>query len=280
VLERAAGLSQEALDAIAELERRVIAADGGRLKLEWGTLRRRSGEQVEDLLWWEQERLVGFLGLYGSGAQIELAGMVAPEARRRGIATALLDAAASLCRARGQRAPLLIVPSTSNAGKSLALRRGGRIHHSEHALVLAHPPTSRPRNPAVSVRTAHAADIPLILRLLEAGFGEPAPKLRGELDASHERTLIVECRGSPVGTLRLTRDGEHAGIYGFATDPSWQGRGIGRDALSRACDQLCADGARLIGLEVEVENDQALALYRPVGFQPLATEDYFAIPLD
>ena len=30
-----AGLSPATLDAIADLERRVVAADGGRLKLEW-----------------------------------------------------------------------------------------------------------------------------------------------------------------------------------------------------------------------------------------------------
>jgi len=39
VLEQAAGLTPRALKAIAELERRVVEADGGRLKLEWGRLR-------------------------------------------------------------------------------------------------------------------------------------------------------------------------------------------------------------------------------------------------
>jgi hypothetical protein len=36
MLEQAAGLSSRALSAIAELEREVVAAYGGRLKLEWG----------------------------------------------------------------------------------------------------------------------------------------------------------------------------------------------------------------------------------------------------
>ena len=97
MLELAAGLSERALDAIAELERVVIEADGGRLKLEWGSLRGRRGDRVEDVLWWEGERLLGFLGIYGFGAIPELAGMVAPDARRRGIGSALLDAALPLC---------------------------------------------------------------------------------------------------------------------------------------------------------------------------------------
>ena len=78
----------------------VVEADGGRLKLEWGALRSRRGDQVEDLLWWEGDQLLGFLGLYSFGDPVELSGMVAPAARRRGIATALLDAGLGLCRER------------------------------------------------------------------------------------------------------------------------------------------------------------------------------------
>ena len=91
--------------------------------------------------------------------------------------------------------------------------------------------------------------------------------------------MIVDVGGSVVGTLRVTRDGDNAGIYGFAIDPSCQGRGLGRDGLRRSCEQLRAEGARRIGLEVAVENDRALALYASVGFTPVITEDYFALPL-
>ena len=99
MLQRAAGLGAPQLAAVADLERRVVAADGGRLKLEWGTLRARSGDRVEDLLWWDGDRLAGFLGLYSFGAPaVELAGMVDPERRRQGIATALVDAALPCAR--------------------------------------------------------------------------------------------------------------------------------------------------------------------------------------
>ena len=280
MLEQATGLSSGALDAIAELEREVIEVDGGRLKLEWGRLRRRSGGRVEDLLWWEDGRLLGFLGFYSFGSSLELAGMVAPDARRRGIGTALLDAAVPLYRGLGYREALLIVPRPSEAGKRLALRCDAVFHHSEHALVLSGDPTSGPREPALSVRPATAADIPVVSQLLEVGFGGPAPDdLAGRLNSPHGPTLVVELDGSVVGTLSLTREGGDAGIYGFVIDPSWQGRGLGRDALRRACEQLRADGARRIGLEVAVDNDRALALYTSIGFMPVTTEDYFALPL-
>jgi ribosomal protein S18 acetylase RimI-like enzyme len=280
VLEQAAGLSARHLEAIAKLERQVVEADGGRLKLEWGRLRRRNGERVEDLLWWDGDRLVGFLGFYGFGSSLELAGMVAPDARRRGIGNALVDAAVPLCRRPACRKALLIVPRPSAAGKRLALRRGAVLDHSEHALVLSDEPASGPHESTLGLRAAIGADLPLISRVPEEAFGPPAPDdLARLLDSPNERTMVVEVSGSTVGTLRLTREGDDAAIYGFAIDPSWQGRGLGRDALRRACKQLRAEGARRIRLEVAVENDRALALYTSVGFKPVITEDYFSLPL-
>ena len=259
----------------------MIEADGGRLKLEWGALRRRSGDRVEDLLWWEGDRLLGFLGIYGFESAPELAGMVSPDARRRGIGAALLDAALPLCRERSDRRPLLIVPRPSEAGRRLALRRGGVLDHSEHALVLSGDPTTGSQGPEISLRPAAPADLAVVARLLADGFGEPVDAgLAERLDSPRERTEIVELDGSPVGTLRLTRDGNDARIYGFVIDPSWQGQGLGRAALRHACAQLRAEGANRIGLEVDVDNDRALGLYTSVGFTPTITEDYFALPLD
>jgi ribosomal protein S18 acetylase RimI-like enzyme len=276
VLEQAAGLTSGALRAIAELERRVVEIDGGRLKLEWDNLRGRSGDRVEDLLWWEGGRLLGFLGIYGFGESPELAGMVAPDARRRGIGSALLDAAVPLCRERGDRQPLLVVPRESIAGKRLALSRGGTLDHSEHHLVLSGEPISGPQGPEISLRPATVADAPRVVALLERGFGWSGPD---DLGDRLERTWLIELGRAVVGTLFLERDDEEASIFGFAVEPSLQGRGIGRAALRQACERLGADGARRISLDVDVANDRALGLYTSIGFTPVTTEDYFALPL-
>jgi ribosomal protein S18 acetylase RimI-like enzyme len=277
VLEHVAGLTPRALQAVAELERQVVEADGGRLKLEWDNLRSRSGDRVEDLLWWEGERLLGFLGIYTFGESPELAGMVAPDARGRGIGSALLDAAVPLCRERGDRPPLLVVPRQSSEGKRLALRRGATLDHSEHHLVLFGKPKAGPQEPEISLRLATGPDVPLVVSLLERGFGWSGPD---DLGHRLKRTALVELRGAVVGTLFLERDDdEEASIFGFVIDPSLQGRGIGRAALRQACEQLRADGARRISLDVDVANDRALGLYTSIGLTPVTTEDYFALPL-
>lgn len=273
-------MTQAALSALADLERRVLAVDGGRLKLEWGTLRSRGGQQVEDLLWWEGEQLLGFLGMYSfSSPTVELVGMVAPAAQRRGIASALLDAALPLCADRGTGQVLLVVPRDSTAGHALAERRGGTLEHSEHALVLEGAPRIGREHPRLRLRAAGVADAAAVGRLLEAAFGHPASGLAQSLASPEERTLLVEVGATPVGTVRLTRHGADGGVYGLAVDPEWQGRGIGRDVLQRVCQRLRDEGVRRVGLEVAVENDRALGLYTSLGFSRVTTEDYYSLPV-
>lgn len=268
-------LSSTALDAIADLERRVVAADGGRLKLEWNALRHRSGQDVEDVLWWDGERLLGFLGIYTHSAPtIELAGMVDPAARRRGIGAALLDAGLRVCRQREHASVLLVVPRTSVAGRSLARRRGGSLDHCEHALKLLGEPIEAPTDPRVTIRTAVPADQQAVRELLRLGFGWEPPEAAGH----DPNTLVVERNGQPIGTVRLILEEDRAGIYGFVIHPDHQGRGIGRDVLHRLCRTARADGATAVDLEVATDNDRALNLYTSLGFRPVITEDYYALP--
>ena len=270
-----AGLSPTALNAIADLERRVVAADGGRLKLEWNALRDRSGQDVEDVLWWDGERLLGFLGIYTHSAPtIELAGMVDPTARRCGIGTALLDAGLRVCQQREHASVLLVVPRTSVAGRSLAQRRGGALDHCEHALQLLGEPAEVPADPRVTVRTASPADQQAIRELLRRGFGWEPP----EAASRDPNTLVVERDGQPIGTVRLILEGDRAGVYGFVIHPDHQGRGIGRDVLHRLCRTAWADGATAVHLEVATDNDRALNLYTSLGFRSVSTEDYYALP--
>jgi ribosomal protein S18 acetylase RimI-like enzyme len=139
VIDLSSGLSPAALSAIEDLERRIVAADGGRLKLQWNALRHRSGQDVEDVLWWDGE--------------------------------------------------------------------DGRV----------------------------------------------------------------------IGTARVHREDHRAGVYGFVIHPDLQGRGIGRDVLHRMCRTARDAGATVVHLEVATDNDRALNLYTSLGFQPVITEDYYAL---
>jgi ribosomal protein S18 acetylase RimI-like enzyme len=281
MLELAHGLSARALADLAELERRTVAADGGRLKLEWAALRARSGERVDDVLWWDGERLVAFIGLYAFGfPAVELAGMVDPDHRRRGIGSALLDEALRLCAERAAQRVLLVVPRGSTGGHALARARGGVLDHSEHALVLDGEPADGPTDPSVTLRPATRADAPMMATMLREAFGwTPADVLDREPEVHDGATVVIEKDGQVVGHVRITLDGTVGGVYGFVVEAARRGQGIGRDVLRRVCRQLRAEGAERVALEVEVENEHALGLYTSLGFRPVTTEDYYRLSI-
>lgn len=280
VIEFSRKLLPPALAALSALQQRTVAVDGGRLKLEWGALESRSEETVEDLLWWDGDRLLGFLGLYSFGPPVvELAGMVDPQARRRGIGTALLDAALPLCRERGTTRALLVTPRGTVGGREFALGRGALLDHSEHALVLVDAPDEVRGDPRITLRRATPDDDAHLARMLGSAFGWTPPSGPPRPSSDTAYTLLVEFEGAVVGTMRVTHERDVGGIYGFVVEPLWRRRGIGRDVLRRVCRQLFADGVDHVGLEVAVDNEHALGLYTSVGFTPVSTEDYYAVPL-
>jgi ribosomal protein S18 acetylase RimI-like enzyme len=264
------------LSQIEGLERRTVAVDGGRLKLEWGSLGRRTGDRIEDLLYWQGNLLVGFLGLYTFGSTTELAGMVDPQHRRRGIGSELLTAAIELTESRGRSDVLVVCPRTAAGGAAFARRAGGVFDHAEFALELIGEPDGGSADPATVLRPATAADAAAIGRLLEVGFGHP-PGVVGRLLTDAADHVVVERDGQPIGYLRATLDASVGGVYGFVIEPSWRGQGIGRDVLRRVCRRLSARGAERVGLEVEVNNERALGLYTSLGFRPRSTEDYYRL---
>jgi ribosomal protein S18 acetylase RimI-like enzyme len=273
-------LSRRQLDALATLESRVVGADGGRLKLEWGVLRERPGDVTRDFLWLEDDKPIGFLGLYAFGSgTIEIAGMVDPDARRQRIATALLEAALPTCAVHGGGHVLLVVPGQSATGRAFALDRGAELEHSEHALVLRQRPVEGPDDPRISIRAATRDDFDELSELLVTGFGHPAQHPHEFDRIGRSRTVVVELEGAIVGTVRLTIDGARGGVYGFAIKPELRGRGIGRDVLRRVTADLFDAGATSVGLEVSVDNDHALGLYLSLGFERVSTEDYYELKL-
>ncbi len=281
MLTEAAGLTGHDLAAIADLERRVVAHDGGRLKLEWGVLRSRSGQQVDDLLWWNDGNLLGFLGIYQfGGSKPEFAGMVDPPARRAGVGTALLAAARRLAHDRGRQSALIVVPRSTPEGAEFAVSQGAVLEHSEHHMELVGTPSGQPLHLDVSVRPATPADIDAIDRILSEAFDEPRGSTPVTLDDTSDQQLVVERGGAIVGALRLSTDDGVTGIYGLAVDPRLQGQGIGRDVLGRVGHDLrSSDSNHQVTLEVSTSNERALGLYTSVGFERRTTEDYYEIVL-
>lgn len=122
-LYRAQGLSQVELAAIEQLMQVCNAHEGLDLKINLQMLHLRPHNEINDFLYYEQDVLVGFLGLYAFNPyEAEISGMVHPKYRRKGIFTILFRAAFAVSQRRNIPRMLLIV---EHASPSYALTVSG-----------------------------------------------------------------------------------------------------------------------------------------------------------
>lgn len=91
------------------------------------------------------------------------------------------------------------------------------------------------------------------------------------------RTVVaVDPGGAVLGTAETHPNhggpAAHVANAGFMVDPAHAGRGVGRALVRHVLDQARADGYRAMQFNAVVEtNTRAVALWRSVGFEVLAT---------
>lgn len=234
------------------------------------------------LLYYQHETLTGFAYLQ-YGPEIEIYGMVHPAHRRKGVGTALLEAAKKVRQQEGTGGLLLVCDSASPAGKAFAQAAGGQYSFSEHRMALDRASIQRPRVQAqqVEFRRAEVAEAPLVAHLVAQAFGDPEEEMASwvatDILADNQRFFIGSLQGEPIGSLRTVSFGEQIDIATFGVLPAYRGKGYGRQMLLAIVDLLLQERWPSIALDVETKNDNALGLYESCGFRTTRTYDYYKI---
>jgi ribosomal protein S18 acetylase RimI-like enzyme len=78
--------------------------------------------------------------------------------------------------------------------------------------------------------------------------------------------FVMRDRGTPVCTGLLVVEPPYAGIFDVVTAEVFRGRGLASRLTSVMLDRAAAAGATTAYLQVAVDNDAALAVYRKHGF--------------
>lgn len=127
---------------------------------------------------------------------------------------------------------------------------------------------------------ARHEDLNEIVALEQAGFasGWSEDAWRSELDADDRYVLVARelASESVVGVATFQHVADTADLHRVAVAPNARRQGIGRGLLLAGVEWATASGASRMLLEVEADNDAALALYRGLGFAPIARRvDYY-----
>lgn len=230
--------------------------------------------------------ILGYCSL-DAGHETEICGMVAPEQRRHGIGTALLDAALDECRLAGATRALLICEDASASGQAFAPKRNAVRSFGEYRMERDAPATANaedwPAAERLRIDLATSADIDDIVTVQTNAFHDRADDIRDAvasgLEGHDERFYIARLGETPVGSLKVYTPEGRAGIYAFGVVPTQRRRGFGGQILLRVMAGLGAEGHTRIWLEVDQDNAPAFALYRSLNFCVTTAYGYFTLPL-
>jgi ribosomal protein S18 acetylase RimI-like enzyme len=283
-------LSAEQLEQVRRLAALCEERDGASMeaRLDFGTLESGLADSSSCVLRYADGGLVGFAGMYyyGDITKAELVILVHPDFRRRGIGRALLHTVRLLCRECGVMQLLLVVPRDSLPAAAFAREVGTCHFHAEYTLDLdtSKIPSAVPTSHPVELRRAGTDDIPVMAAIAGAAFAFPFQEeedaLRRLMRDVARTTWLAAQDGLPVGVIQSAESDGLVFIVHFAVRPGMQGQGIGRQMLLAIVRGLLGTGRQRITIEVETDNQHALALYESCGFVTVSATDYELVGLD
>lgn len=144
--------------------------------------------------------------------------------------------------------------------------------------------------PAIQRITVDSFEGVSIDRNIEQRFGGVAGKdwkarkardVATDVEANAPGVFVAEQDGRVVGyiTVRLDRFSGIGRIPNLAVDPEARGSGIGSALIQHAIDYMRAEGMAMGKIETLVQNERGQALYPRFGFQEIARQIHFVMPL-
>ncbi|MCX8155132.1 MAG: GNAT family N-acetyltransferase [Verrucomicrobiae bacterium] len=160
------------------------------------------------------------------------------------------------------------------------------------------PPRRRPRAPlpAVEIREMRLEDVPQVFALGQELFtAEKLPTLYRSWDdhelaqlfsSEAEFCLVAESEDRIVGFAlgRVMEKPQNAWKYGWllwlGVSPRFKGRGLARRLLNQLTERFIAREARIMLVDTDEENHEALAFFRKNGFGQEIRHVYLSRNLD
>lgn len=234
-----------------------------------------------NLLYFNKEQLVGFLSyyfFYDDGVEIAL--LVHPGYRRKGIARELINHALPVLRSYNVKKLIFTSPTKKN---STWLEANGFMPlHSEYNMIRNElSPLLDMNNHDLTFRNATMHDLTTLQALDEACFPKKhpeSPEHFQNLLRDRQYEIVVALKEStPIGKAHIRWENNSTILSDIAILPKFQGKGFGTALIAHCINRSLSHGKVHISLDVETHNLRALDLYTRLGFQIQNACDYWEI---
>lgn len=204
--------------------------------------------------------------------------LVAPMYREIGIDEALLKVVGDGLHHRGAEGELALVIENDTSRRKFVEKYGYSYSFSEatfetkpEATVLCDRIFIRPY--------IEMTDEDNMIEILGEAFGdlrEESVELISYNTSTEGRIMWVAILDDEIaGTVTSVKEGDIQWVTALAVHPDYQGQGVATVLLNWVKDFALRSGEKIVMLEVEVENERALAVYEKAGFIKSMQVDYF-----
>ncbi len=231
-------------------------------------------------LHYKKQQLIGFLNIYFFYENaVEVALLVAPQARRKGVAKQMLQDMLSFIQEYNYSK--LIFSSPAHLNESWLPRHGLTYRHSEYYMERNNlNPLLEQYRPLV-FRIATNEDIPQLCLLDEACFHKEHAELEARfhhiLNDRNYQIVLAFHNNQLIGKSHIRWQKQGVTLSDIAIAPKLQGQGLGTALIAHCINYALGEGKPHLNLDVETHNQKALNLYTRLGFVTKNSCDYWEI---
>ena len=231
-------------------------------------------------LHYEKEHLIGFLSIYFFYEDaVEIALLVHPQMRRKGIATQLLQSMLPMIQEHKYSKLIFSCPSQIN--DTWLSNLGFSYSHSEYYMERHNLSPLLDPHKQLTFRMATFEDISLLCALDEAcfnkTFAELEPRFQHILNERNYEIILAYSNEELIGKAHLRWQEHGATLSDIAVFPAKQGQGLGTALITHCINYALSEGKPNLSLDVETHNQKALELYMRLGFLTQNACDYWTI---
>jgi ribosomal protein S18 acetylase RimI-like enzyme len=234
------------------------------------------------LLFYKEKELVGFLSAYFFYEDaVEIAVLVTPSMRRKGIARQLIQEILPLIQS--QNYENLIFSSPSHLNNQWLIQKGLSYLHSEYYMERDDLNPLLDYNQSLTFRPGTMDDIPVLCTIDKHCFPlhhvDSVARFEHILNGREYQIVIALQNNHPVGKAHLRWQDNGATLSDIAILPAQQGKGLGTALIAHCINLALSEGKPHLNLDVETHNLRALDLYTRLGFATQNACDYWEIKL-
>ncbi len=279
-------INKEDYDEIKNLEHQCIENDNILFKLELdyklNTLKEKVDniDKINEFMLYDTNTLIGYLSICDFGGEaLEVNGMINPSYRKKGLFTKLFSLAKDEFQKRDKNSMLIISDNKSVSGIQFIKNVCDGYDHSEYDMVLKTDIKYELKFDNLILRKAELDEAAIVARMdsifFNMNLNENNPSIIENI--INGTTYIVELNNEAIGKIRLENIEGIGGIYGFGVLPDYRRNGYGKAILNITIELLKKQNAKIITLQVETKNSNALNLYKSCGFEENYVMDYYKI---